>query len=219
MAPTFSSSPSPCGVATAHEEPANNGMQRTHSTAPEPSGRRLSPNKPVCLSAGIKLQSIPVTLQVSKTWHNDRITDFEGTETQSSMSGLNALKGVAPAAEPARPSRGRLHLAHFPSLPRPKPPWPSRVGPAHEGADPRCNRATVGLLRSQTTICVPISTTRSEGIRKYAAASSAAPASQMKSSSCQTGICERDVGRSTRRERKKDVEAGSIFRPRLRHSA
>ena len=46
-------------------------------------------------------------------------------------------------------------------------------------------------------------------------ASSALPASQMKSFSCQRGICEREVGRSTRRERKNEVAAGSTLRSAL----
>ena len=48
--------------------------------------------------------------------------------------------------------------------------------------------SSAGMTPSHTITCVPTSTTRSLGMRKYSVASSARPASQMNSRSCQRGI-------------------------------
>ena len=59
---------------------------------------------------------------------------------------------------------------------------------------------------------MPTSTTRSLGMRKYSVASSARPASQMNSRSCQRGISDLMVVFSDRRDRKNDVAEMSMLR-------
>src|SRR5262249_56138648 len=80
------------------------------------------------------------------------------------------------------------------------------------GLQPGLGRGNEAAGGAYTITCVPTSTTRSLGMRKYSVASSARPASQMNSRSCQCGISDLRVVLSERRDRKKDVADMSMLR-------